>query len=111
MKMDAINKTSIIGGIVLICMMLIQLYANYNFDSNFNEYQEKRREYKEKQFIDAGFSEYQAAIVTNAIREETFNLKSTMFSVNLTQANLTTMSCLIVLSLALSAVKKSGKND
>ena len=111
MKMNATSKAELLGAIFLVILWLTQLYLNYNYESNFNEFQEKRIELVNRDFVDAGFSETQANAIARSIRDESSSLKSTVFSYAMTQSVITFTSCFIVLSFAIYAVKKSNKSD
>lgn len=110
MKMNTTNKALSVGGTLLLLIMILQFYSNYQIESNFNEYQEKRFEYAKKDLIDSGFSETQANAVANGIKDEVITLKSAVFSSILRQTYMTAMSCLIVLIITISAINKSKKN-
>lgn len=110
MKMEITNKTTLIGGIALVFVMIIQIYSNFSLDSNFREYQEKSVELAGKRFVNEGFSESQANAITSAIRDECFMLNSTNSSKIMMQSYNATMSCLIVLMMTVWAIKKVSKN-
>lgn len=109
--MDRTGKLTLIGGLLLLALMLIQTYYGFEMSANFDNFQSKRYESVKEQLQANGITEYQAHLIAGAIRDETSMLKSTVFSTFHTQAYMTTMSGLVVLMILLYAIKKSKKEE
>ena len=109
--MSKSTVVTLIGGLVLLGFMLIQNNLQSNLTANFNEFQSKRNEIVKKQFIDSGINEYQAHLIADAIREESFMLRSTIFSYEMMQTYTNMMGGLVLLMLIANFLKNEKKND